>query len=61
MPTVDKIFYVFVFNLCAIILLLVLYVTFQNDIISSVRAVGIQCNADYTIDIPDPSIENLKK
>ena len=56
----DKIFYMFVYNFYATVILIVLFVTFQNNIIASVRAVGIQCKVDYTIEIPDPKIENIR-
>lgn len=60
MPTFDKIFYMFVFNFYATAILIVLFVIFQNNIIASVRAIGIQCNVDYTIELPDPVIEDIK-
>lgn len=39
----------------------ILISAFQRDIISSVRAVGVQCNVDYIIEIPVPEIEDIKE
>ncbi len=61
MPVLEKIFYMFIFNFCAFVLLLVVYINYQNDIIASVRAIGVQCNAEFSIELPDPAIEGPEK
>ncbi len=49
---------VYIFFLLALII--ILNIGYQSDLISAIKAVGIQCKIDYVIDIPDPEIENIK-
>ena len=49
---------VYIFFLLALII--ILNIGYQSDLISAIKAVGIQCKVDYVLDIPDPEIENIK-
>lgn len=36
-----------------LVIIITLNITYQNDTIAAIRAIGVQCNVDYTIDIPE--------
>lgn len=56
----DKVFYALIWNIGFALLLMILFLQLHNQVISSIRAIGIQCTADYRIDIPTPEIEDIK-
>lgn len=45
--------------LMMLILLITLKISYQHDLIAAIRAVGVQCNVDYEIEIP--KIENINQ
>lgn len=49
---------VYIFFLLALII--ILNIGYQSDLVSAIKAVGIQCKVDYVLDIPDPEIENIE-
>jgi len=49
-------FRLFVF--CFLVVIGVTQCVYQKDTIAAIRAVGVQCNAEFTIEIPDT--ENIK-
>ena len=57
--SLEKIFFAFIINVILTIVLIILSVVFHNDITSSVRAIGVQCNVNYTNEIPDPIVEDV--
>jgi len=57
----DKLCFVIIINAGVTGLLFIMTIVNTNNIIASVRAVGVQCNAVYSLDIPDPKIEEINQ
>lgn len=44
-----------------LITIITLQIAYRNDIIAAVRAVGIQCNVEYSIKIPESEILTIEE
>jgi len=48
--------YIFIF----LAFIIALNISYQNDLVSAIKAIGLQCKIDYVLDIPEPEIEDIK-
>jgi len=49
-----------IYTYMLLVFLITITITYQSDIISSIKAMSLQCSTDYVLDLPIPNIENIK-